>query len=163
EDAPAEHVVGHDPGAGRRRVVPGEYRAEELPRRRERKPRGRDKHDGAGDALLERIRDGEAVETGRGHKRAAAHRRIDASTVGRIHASAVPMSDLLRTWLGQPAIGRAARAAADWVDLQLAHVVESLARVAPRTRGRLLDVGCGDKPYEHLFRPYVSEYVGVEH
>lgn len=73
------------------------------------------------------------------------------------------MSDLLRTLLGQPAVGRAARVASDWVDLQLTHVVDSLARVAPRTRGRMLDVGCGDKPYEHLFRPYVSEYVGVEH
>jgi SAM-dependent methyltransferase len=53
--------------------------------------------------------------------------------------------------------------AADWVDLQLAHVVASLARLAPRARGRLLDVGCGDKPYEHLFLPYVTAYVGVEH
>lgn len=73
------------------------------------------------------------------------------------------MNDLLRTVLGQPTIGRAARATSDWIDLQLAHVVDSLARVAPRTRGRLLDVGCGDKPYEHLFRPYVREYIGVEH
>jgi SAM-dependent methyltransferase len=29
--------------------------------------------------------------------------------------------------------------------------------------GRMLDVGCGDKPYEKFFRPYVSEYVGIEH
>ena len=27
---------------------------------------------------------------------------------------------------------------------------------------RLLDVGCGLKPYEPLFAPYVSEYVGVD-
>jgi SAM-dependent methyltransferase len=24
-------------------------------------------------------------------------------------------------------------------------------------------VGCGDKPYESIFRPYVTEYVGIEH
>jgi SAM-dependent methyltransferase len=42
-------------------------------------------------------------------------------------------------------------------------VVRSLEHLAPRTRGRLLDVGCGDKPYEHIFRPYVSEYLGIEH
>jgi SAM-dependent methyltransferase len=38
-----------------------------------------------------------------------------------------------------------------------------LKRVAPQARGRLLDVGCGDKPYEHIFRPYVREYLGIEH
>jgi len=35
--------------------------------------------------------------------------------------------------------------------------------VAPQAHGRLLDVGCGDKPYEHLFTPYVNEYLGIEH
>jgi SAM-dependent methyltransferase len=73
------------------------------------------------------------------------------------------VSDFFETFLRQPAAGRAARAAVDWIDLQLGHVVDSLERLAPRTRGRLLDVGCGDKPYEHLFRPYVSEYLGIEH
>jgi SAM-dependent methyltransferase len=56
-----------------------------------------------------------------------------------------------------------ARRAADWIDLQWSSVVELLARVAPQARGRLLDVGCGEKPYEHLFTPYVSQYVGIEH
>ncbi|AUX20505.1 uncharacterized protein SOCEGT47_009770 [Sorangium cellulosum] len=37
------------------------------------------------------------------------------------------------------------------------------SRASPRARGRLLDVGCGDKPYERLFRPHVREYLGVEH
>ncbi|WP_437659301.1 class I SAM-dependent methyltransferase [Sorangium sp. So ce1182] len=73
------------------------------------------------------------------------------------------MNELLQALLRRPSVGRAARAASDWVDLQLAHVVDSLARLAPRARGRLLDVGCGDKPYEHLFRPHVLEYLGVEH
>ena len=34
---------------------------------------------------------------------------------------------------------------------------------APFARGRLLDVGCGDKPYESLFLPHVREYVGAEY
>ena len=55
------------------------------------------------------------------------------------------------------------RAASDWVDLQWSLLVALLTRVAPRAHGRLLDVGCGQRPYEHLFRPYVSEYVGIEH
>jgi ubiquinone/menaquinone biosynthesis C-methylase UbiE len=29
--------------------------------------------------------------------------------------------------------------------------------------GRLLDVGCGSKPYREVFAPYVSEHVGVDH
>jgi len=62
-----------------------------------------------------------------------------------------------------PAVGRAARATSDWIDLQWSLVIELLTRVAPQAHGRLLDVGCGDKPYEHLFRPYVSEYIGIEH
>jgi SAM-dependent methyltransferase len=39
----------------------------------------------------------------------------------------------------------------------------SLERVAPRARGRLLDVGCGDKRFAPMFAPYVERYVGVEH
>lgn len=57
----------------------------------------------------------------------------------------------------------AVRALADWVDLQLSLVLASLREVAPLARGKLLDVGCGDKPYEHIFRPFVDSYVGVEH
>lgn len=29
--------------------------------------------------------------------------------------------------------------------------------------GRLLDIGCGPKPYERLLAPYVEEHVGVDH
>jgi SAM-dependent methyltransferase len=76
---------------------------------------------------------------------------------------APPVFDFLEALVAVPAVGRRARGAADWVDLQLEHVVQSLARLAPRTRGRLLDVGCGDKPYEQIFRPYVDEYLGIEH
>jgi SAM-dependent methyltransferase len=57
---------------------------------------------------------------------------------------------------------RAVRLTSDWVDLQWSLTIDSLERVAPQARGRLLDVGCGQKPYEHIFRPYLSEYVGIE-
>jgi SAM-dependent methyltransferase len=56
-----------------------------------------------------------------------------------------------------------ARGAADWTDLQWSLLITQLTWVAPKARGRLLDVGCGSKPYEHIFRPFVTEYVGVEH
>jgi len=55
------------------------------------------------------------------------------------------------------------RRCADWVDLQWSVLERSLRAVAPQARGRLLDVGCGDKAYEPWFRPYVQSYIGVEH
>ncbi|MFT3927625.1 MAG: methyltransferase domain-containing protein [Myxococcales bacterium] len=39
-------------------------------------------------------------------------------------------------------------------------LLSTLERVAGKARGRMLDVGCGQKPYRHLFR--VDEYVGLE-
>jgi SAM-dependent methyltransferase len=62
-----------------------------------------------------------------------------------------------------PQIKGAVRRVSDWVDLQWSLIVDLLKGVAPQARGRLLDVGCGEKPYEHIFLPFVSEYVGVEH
>jgi SAM-dependent methyltransferase len=58
---------------------------------------------------------------------------------------------------------RVARLTADWVDLQYSHLLAQIATAAPRASGRLLDVGCGDKPYEATFRPFVTEYIGIEH
>jgi SAM-dependent methyltransferase len=55
------------------------------------------------------------------------------------------------------------RRAADWIDIQWSLLERSLKAVAPRARGRLLDVGCGDKPYEAWFRDYVDAYIGIEH
>ncbi len=60
-------------------------------------------------------------------------------------------------------VRRLARTASDWVDLQLSLIVASLREVAPQARGRLLDVGCGNKPFESFFLPYVTEYLGIEH
>lgn len=71
--------------------------------------------------------------------------------------------DLVTRALELEALRRAARSVADWVDLQYSLLLPQIKKAAPRARGRLLDVGCGDKPYERIFRPYVSEYVGIEH
>src|SRR5439155_5791954 len=64
---------------------------------------------------------------------------------------------------GSEVMRRALRGISDWVDLQWSLLIRALEAVAPRARGRLLDVGCGDKPYERIFRPHVREYFGIEH
>jgi len=58
--------------------------------------------------------------------------------------------------------GKAARRLSDFVDLEGSSLKKMLADLAPQARGQLLDVGCGQKPYEHIFRPYVDAYIGVE-
>jgi SAM-dependent methyltransferase len=70
---------------------------------------------------------------------------------------------LMQSALKLGPVRRTARATADWVDLQYSFILQQIAKAAPRARGRLLDVGCGDKPYEATFRPYVTEYIGIEH
>src|SRR3972149_6124254 len=43
-------------------------------------------------------------------------------------------------------------------------IEKELKRCASRyLSGRLIDIGCGMKPYENLLAPYVSEHVGVDH
>jgi SAM-dependent methyltransferase len=56
-----------------------------------------------------------------------------------------------------------ARTLSGWVDLQWSFILADMKAVAPLARGRMLDVGCGDKPYEPFFRPFVAEYIGIEH
>jgi SAM-dependent methyltransferase len=73
------------------------------------------------------------------------------------------MASPVQRLLGFPPVARAARRAADWIDLAFWQLNDQLVQIAPRASGRLLDVGCGDKPYEHIFAPYVTEYVGVEY
>ncbi|HEY1693380.1 MAG TPA: class I SAM-dependent methyltransferase [Polyangiaceae bacterium] len=65
--------------------------------------------------------------------------------------------------LASSGVRRVARRTADWIDLAWWQLHEQLVTFAPRASGRLLDVGCGEKPYEPIFRPYVTEYVGVEY
>jgi len=39
-----------------------------------------------------------------------------------------------------------------------------LQRVAKQyATGRLIDIGCGTKPFKKLFAPYVTEHIGVDH
>jgi SAM-dependent methyltransferase len=57
----------------------------------------------------------------------------------------------------------ALKRARSWVDLESASLQEAMEIAAPQATGRLVDVGCCDKPYEALFAPYVREYVGVEY
>ena len=70
---------------------------------------------------------------------------------------------MLQNALGNKWFGQIARKSSDFVDLQWGITIQSLLDIAPRARGRLLDVGCGDNPYEYIFQPFVSEYVGIEH
>lgn len=43
-------------------------------------------------------------------------------------------------------------------------MINALAYAAEHhASGRLVDIGCGIKPYEPLFAPYVTEHVGVDH
>ncbi len=56
-----------------------------------------------------------------------------------------------------------ARSLRGFMDLESSSLNEAMRLAAPLARGRLIDVGCGDKPYEQLFRPHVTEYVGVEY
>ena len=30
-------------------------------------------------------------------------------------------------------------------------------------QGKLLDIGCGEKPYKNMIKPYVSEHIGLDH
>ncbi len=43
------------------------------------------------------------------------------------------------------------------------HDRELKRSAAQYLRGRLIDIGCGEKPYQRLLAPYVSEHVGVDH
>jgi SAM-dependent methyltransferase len=70
---------------------------------------------------------------------------------------------VIKALMSSPRLKRAVRTTTDWIDLQWSLIIELLTLVAPQAKGRLLDVGCGDKPYLHLFRPHVTEYVGIEH
>ena len=44
---------------------------------------------------------------------------------------------------------------------QLANAISAAAQ--RYATGRLIDVGCGEKPYGSLFAPFVTEHIGVDH
>src|SRR5262245_59036946 len=46
--------------------------------------------------------------------------------------------------------------------LDMSLLREGIERFAPRLQGRMLDVGCGERPYQSLFS-HVRRYVGIEH
>jgi SAM-dependent methyltransferase len=62
-----------------------------------------------------------------------------------------------------PIVGKVSRTFADWIDLMLSHHIAATKLLAPYARGRMLDVGCGEKPYAEIFAPFVDEYLGIEH
>jgi SAM-dependent methyltransferase len=51
----------------------------------------------------------------------------------------------------------------NFVDLEKSSLDRSMQLAAPFAAGRLLDVGCGDKPYAAVFAPFVTEYIGIEY
>jgi SAM-dependent methyltransferase len=48
------------------------------------------------------------------------------------------------------------------VDLEWRTLATAMDRAAPSASGRLLDVGCGDKPWQPTFAPRVDAYVGLD-
>jgi SAM-dependent methyltransferase len=75
----------------------------------------------------------------------------------------LPLQAVLSKALAIEPVGRTARMLSDWVDLEASSLIKSLTALAPQTKGRLLDVGCGEKPYERIFRPFVDTYLGIEY
>src|SRR5690242_7495183 len=45
----------------------------------------------------------------------------------------------------------------------LRRLKRSIAANAGAAHGRMLDVGCGLKPYETVFAPYVAEHIGYDY
>ena len=43
------------------------------------------------------------------------------------------------------------------------HDKELLDAVSKYAHGKLIDIGCGTKPYKELFAPFVTKHVGVDH
>lgn len=43
------------------------------------------------------------------------------------------------------------------------NIAKALYKAARYAKGDLVDLGCGTKPYEILFRPYIRSYFGIDH
>jgi SAM-dependent methyltransferase len=78
---------------------------------------------------------------------------------GAIGSRATASSDATR----QPFYTAALKLARNFLDFEQASLDGAIQTSARYARGRLLDVGCGDKPYERLFAPHIDEYIGVEY
>ena len=50
----------------------------------------------------------------------------------------------------------------DWVDLEKSSLEGALLKAVEYAHGNMLDVGCGDKPYELFFSSRVNSHIGVE-
>lgn len=57
-------------------------------------------------------------------------------------------------------LGRTPFYSAFWVKRRIESAVESQRS---RVSGTMLDVGCGNKPYEKFFAPYIEKYYGTEY
>jgi SAM-dependent methyltransferase len=51
----------------------------------------------------------------------------------------------------------------NWVDFDKDLLEKSLRSVAHYAKGRMIDVGCGDKPYAGIFASHVDQHLGVEY
>lgn len=50
----------------------------------------------------------------------------------------------------------------NYIDIYHQGTLSLLYKAAPFTRGNLLDIGCGKKPYHSIFQSYVDNYFGIE-
>jgi hypothetical protein len=50
----------------------------------------------------------------------------------------------------------------NWLVYKIAdmHLSNSIQKYA---KGKLIDIGCGEKPYREMLKPYVVEHIGVDH
>jgi SAM-dependent methyltransferase len=48
-----------------------------------------------------------------------------------------------------------------WLDVR--HLQDAVARLAPFAKGVMFDVGVGERPYADLFAPHVTRYFGLEY
>lgn len=47
-------------------------------------------------------------------------------------------------------------------DFQVRTVYKDMTKFLPRVKGRVLDIGCGQSPYKHLFVSKGIEYIGID-
>ena len=50
----------------------------------------------------------------------------------------------------------------NWLVYKIADKVLNVA-IQKYSKGKLLDIGCGEKPYKNMVKPYVTEYIGLDY